>query len=48
MNLLDFSIFSSQWLQGGQLSSDIVPPGGDGVVNFSDLQFFVEQWLQEQ
>lgn len=47
VNLVDFSILSSQWLQGGQYSSDIVPPGGNEVVNFSDFQNFAVQWLQE-
>jgi lysophospholipase L1-like esterase len=50
VNLVDFAVLASQWLQiPGLPSADIAPPpGGDGVVNFKDLYLMAQQWLIEE
>jgi lysophospholipase L1-like esterase len=50
VNLVDFAVLASQWLQTpGLPSADIAPPpGGDGVVNFKDIYLMAQQWLIEE
>jgi len=46
VNLEDYVLFSQQWLDfPGVPSADIVPPGGDGVVDILDLLELAENWL---
>ena len=45
VDLVDFAILASQWLQPpGVPSADIAPPGGDNIVNSRDLGLFVDNW----
>jgi hypothetical protein len=47
VNFVDFAVIGDQWLQApGVPSADIAPEGGDGVVNFLDLDILVNEWLQ--
>ncbi|HOT73878.1 MAG TPA: DUF5010 C-terminal domain-containing protein [Anaerohalosphaeraceae bacterium] len=49
VNLEDFAILSSQWgKRNAFLSADVVPAGGDGVVNMLDLLAAAENWLIQQ
>ncbi|HUW18461.1 MAG TPA: S8 family serine peptidase [Sedimentisphaerales bacterium] len=42
----DYAILALQWLQPpGVPSADIVPPGGNGIVDTDDLGLLVEYWL---
>jgi lysophospholipase L1-like esterase len=47
VNLIDFAVLASQWLQTpGLPSADIAPPPeGDGIVNFEDVFLMAQQWL---
>ncbi|MHC4693950.1 MAG: right-handed parallel beta-helix repeat-containing protein [Planctomycetota bacterium] len=46
VDFFDYAIFASQWKQmPGVPSADIVPPGGDGIVNEKDLAFLIKYWL---
>jgi hypothetical protein len=46
VDLEDFVILSSQWLEVGQLSSDIAPlPAGDNMVDMLDMALLAEEWL---
>jgi hypothetical protein len=39
----DLAELCGQWLFE-ELSADLVPPGGDGIVNFADFSAFASQW----
>ncbi|MHC4154603.1 MAG: GEVED domain-containing protein [Planctomycetota bacterium] len=42
----DFSVLAGQWKQSpGMPSADIAPPGGDGVVDWKDVDAQVGNWL---
>ena len=46
VDFFDFAIMSSQWDgPGGVPSADIVPVGGNGVVNIDDLCKLGMYWL---
>jgi sugar lactone lactonase YvrE len=46
VDFYDFAIFSSQWLQEpGIPSADIAPAGGNGFVDYEDLDVFCQGWL---
>jgi lysophospholipase L1-like esterase len=47
VNLIDFAILASQWLQEhGLPSADIAPLlDGDGIVDFEDVFLMAQQWL---
>ena len=45
VNFKDFAVLAEQWKQTGVLSADIAPEGGDGVVDYEDLEAFTGQWL---
>lgn len=47
VDLNDFSIFSRFWLDDKAIGSiDIVPLGGDNLVNILDLMKMAENWLE--
>jgi subtilisin family serine protease len=47
VDLNDFAILGDQWLQPpGIPSADIAPSGGDGVVNYLDLSWMADHWLE--
>ena len=51
INYLDYHVFSSAWQsQLGDANwdsrCDVVPPGGDGIINNDDLISFTMEWLQ--
>jgi hypothetical protein len=43
VDFYDFAVFANQWLLE-ELSSDVWPSGGDGIVNFFDLAVLANQW----
>ena len=46
VNLVDFAILASQWLQApGVPSADIAPLGGDDIVDGLDLGVLTDNWL---
>jgi len=46
VDLIDFAILYSQWLDTpGIPSADIAPPGGDNFVDMQDLLVLAENWL---
>ena len=50
MDWLDFARLASAWLTepgdaAWDLTCDISPAGGDGVININDLLILVNQWL---
>ncbi len=48
VDMIDFVILGGQWMQpGGDPSADIDPLGGDGIVDFNDLNIITEHWLME-
>jgi hypothetical protein len=48
VNLIDFAILGNQWLQApGAPSADIAPDGGDGVVDYLDVDVLTEHWLED-
>jgi hypothetical protein len=47
VDFVDFAVIGNQWFQSpGVPSADIAPEGGDGVVNYLDLDILVNEWLQ--
>jgi hypothetical protein len=42
----DILLFFQQWLQFGPTYADIVPAGGDGIVNLFDYAALADGWLQ--
>jgi acyl-CoA thioesterase-1 len=44
LNLIDFAMLAQQWLEH-ELSFDIAPPSGDGVVSYPDLSALGKLWL---
>ena len=47
VDFADYAILAEQWLNTtGELSADIAPEGGNGIVNFNDLAVVSENWLQ--
>jgi len=45
--LVDFAILASNWLQNEpSIDVDIVPPGGDGIVDALDLNELASHWLE--
>jgi hypothetical protein len=49
VDLRDFSILGSQWQQPpGSPSADIAPEVPDGVVDWLDLDAFVDAWLKDE
>ena len=48
VNFLDFARLAGEWMQEGNLVSDINNNGaGDGIVDYQDLLVLAEQWLME-
>jgi hypothetical protein len=48
VNFLDFARLAGEWMQEGDLVSDINNNGaGDGIVDYQDLLVLAEQWLME-
>ena len=46
VDLFDFAVLASQWLQApGVPSADIAPDSGDGVVDINDLAVLAAHWL---
>lgn len=45
VDMHDFGIFSQYWLGTGDLSCDISPVYGDGIVDIFDLAVLIENWL---
>jgi len=46
VNLADYRILAAQWEQApGTPSADVVPQGGNGIVDIKDLGFVTENWL---
>lgn len=43
VDFIDFSILAKQWMLE-KLSFDVVPTGGDGIVNFPDFALFAQTW----
>jgi hypothetical protein len=49
VNFDDFTVLGNQWMQSpGSPSADIAPETPDGVVDWLDLDAFVEAWLKEE
>ena len=45
VNFIDFAVLSGQWQQTpGLPSADILPPAGDGIVDFADLYLMAQEW----
>ena len=44
IDLRDFSVLSGEWLLE-DLSADVMPAGGDGIVNLADFSALSETWL---
>ncbi len=46
VDFIDFAILASQWRQTpGTPPADVMPPGGDGLVDFKDLDILAKYWL---
>ena len=46
VDMFDFAILGSQWQQGpGDPNADIDPIGGDGIVDYNDLEILKQEWL---
>jgi hypothetical protein len=43
VDFLDIEVLCEQWLFN-EIPSDLVPLGGDGIVNFADFAVFADQW----
>jgi len=49
VDFVDFAILASQWQEAPSIpSADIVPPGGDGIVDTLDLGLLVRYWLWQE
>ncbi|HOK65656.1 MAG TPA: cellulase N-terminal Ig-like domain-containing protein [Anaerohalosphaeraceae bacterium] len=47
VDIADLVILAGEWLQTENLSADIYPAGGDGVVDFQDFSEFARYWGDE-
>jgi hypothetical protein len=46
VDFVDYTILADQWKEApGSPSADIAPPGGNGVVDWSDLDVLTKNWL---
>jgi hypothetical protein len=43
VEIYDLATLCEQWLFE-EIPADVVPPGGDGIVNFADFAVFADQW----
>jgi hypothetical protein len=49
VNFADFTVLGNQWMEApGSPSADIAPETPDGVVDWLDLDAFVDAWLKEE
>jgi hypothetical protein len=46
INLPDFAVLASSWLQSNPLVDIAPPPDGDGIVDFKDLAVLFDYWLE--
>ena len=47
MNLIDFSAMAKEWASEVDMSPDVYPVIGDGVIDLRDLAVIASYWLSE-